>query len=194
MTDPFFVADIETLKSELRLTGTSYCDDVQTILERALLWARLKMFREVGEDQMNTVQAIAYTANPTTADQIRRASANLMEIECVYCYLLDTLPVVFKDASGNTQQIWNDLGTFRDTDSFDREQLKEQCQNRVAELVDAVRSDDDYQEDVRAFTQDSSCEGAPQRSVFPCAEPFSGAFKRRRLNADRFYRGDGGHG
>jgi hypothetical protein len=102
------------LKKELRMSGSyDTAADVHAIIEQSVLRARLEMQERLGDDIITQLLAITYSANPTTADQRRRALANLVEIELVRARLLDILPIIFKDSSGGVSEDWNDNGVFR---------------------------------------------------------------------------------
>lgn len=115
MTDPLFIADLPTLKALMRLTGVPDSrGDTLAILDEAILNARLEFYRRLGEQRVSALVATTFVPNPTTADDILRALANVVEADLVYVQLLRKLPNLFMDASGAAQRVWNEEAPFRE--------------------------------------------------------------------------------
>jgi len=127
-TTPLFVADTPTLKAQLRLSGVyATAEDVQKIIERALLRNRLEMQRRLGDAVIAALLLTVYNENPTNEAERRRAIANLLEIEMVKCLLLCELRVLFLDSSGSTREDWNENGVFRSRDDASHRNKSEVC-------------------------------------------------------------------
>ena len=135
---PLFVADMDTLKQELRLTAVDSTNDSEQIFQRAVISARAAVFARLGETVANAWVAVAYSENPTGEQGVLRAVANLLEVELVFLRLLDSLPIFFMDDGGGTQQAWNEEGTFRGLDSDEREALKKTKRELVEEYFEML--------------------------------------------------------
>lgn len=152
-TTPLFVVNMTTLKHELRLSGVPDTnDDVQYIIERAVLRVRLEIYQRLSAAVVSDLLAISYSANPTTANEQKRALANLLEIEMVRGVLFRELPTLFMDASGTAREDWNTNGANRS--QGDRLPYDEQFVDKAVALL----TGDSAEENLRTF---STSRGAP---------------------------------
>ena len=174
MIDPLFVPDLETIMSQLRLSGLRECSDPQALLGVGLLHVRSELFKCLGADRITDIQAIVRSENPTTDDELLRARAELLEREMLWCYLVQTQPVLLQDGAGSIPQMWNQEGTFRGTSVRERERLLSECQLRVRNLVACILGAD--YTDNSSFVSPVNPYGAvPFGSVRRCEqEPFRG--------------------
>ena len=142
-TAPLFVADIDTLKSKLRLSGVPTTSDADDIINEAVLVARQKFYRELGGSRITVLKATAFTEAPTTDNQILRAVANSTEVLMVRCELMKMLPMMFMDGNADQNQIMQDEGLFRDTTSNQLDQLRMQCEIEIQQNMDLLAGDEE---------------------------------------------------
>jgi len=114
MTNPMFVADLDTLKSKLRLTGLAADSAAEEILDEAILDARASFYRRLDRTVVTALLAIPFNENPTSEADVKRAIANLVEVKLVKIQLMRNLPVLFQDSSGTAQRVWNEEAPFRE--------------------------------------------------------------------------------
>jgi hypothetical protein len=111
VTTTLFIKDLDRLKSSLRLSGSESRDSSQLLVD-AVDKARLLFFKRLTSSVVVTLQAIASVDSPTTPDQLRRATAEMLEILIVRRDLLMTMPVFTMDPSTN-QEVWNEDALVR---------------------------------------------------------------------------------
>jgi hypothetical protein len=178
---PLFVADIDTLQAELRLTGLRSGSDGEQILFRAASSARVTLYQRLGLPVVTDLLAIADVDNPTTSDQIRRKAATLVEVEMVRCELIETMPVMLGDASGDAQQSYNDEGVWRQIAPDERIELLNRCRTRIEELIELILDEDGLGNDVSIKAFDGSratdTRRFPAGSAFPAIGLFPGNFE-----------------
>lgn len=115
MPDPLFVQDVATLKKKVRLSNLGAEKiDATSILDDAMIRARVRFWQRLGEQRVNYLAAILPTSNPTTGDQILRALAETTEVALVRVELAHTLPLSWMDASGDQNKRWNEEAPFRE--------------------------------------------------------------------------------
>jgi len=112
-TNPVFVADLATIKAQLRLSGVAENTDAHAMLEAAILQVRTGFYTRLGGARMTVLLAITPVQAPTTNDQILRRIGDLAEVLWVRCILIDKLPMVFMDNTGGDQEFLNQEGAFR---------------------------------------------------------------------------------
>lgn len=138
---PVFIADMPTLKGQLRLTG-AVLPDALTMIDTATQWARIYIYRELGVDRVAAIVALTYSDNPTTADGITRNKANAVELALVKIYLLRSMPTLFMDASASKQQAWNTEGFLRGTSPSDTQNEIARLQNDIDLWLQELTADD----------------------------------------------------
>jgi hypothetical protein len=117
---PLFVADLATLTSKLRLTGVASGDSGTPLIDEGILQARNEIYLRLGASTIATIQATAFTDNPTTADQYTRSLANSVEVKMVRLRLMRSMPMMFIDGTGgDAMNILHDEAPYRDTSAFD---------------------------------------------------------------------------
>jgi hypothetical protein len=135
---PVFIADMTTMLSLLRLSGTTQPDSL-AMISAGVQHARIELYRRIGVAKMNVLLALPYTDNPTTEDQINRVKANNTELALTKIYLMRTMPVLFMDKAGAQREVWNQEGfTRRATSpelSTEIERLREDSDVWINELV-----------------------------------------------------------
>lgn len=157
MTNPLFVADIDTLKAAVRLTGVPASrTDTLAILNEAILKARLDFNRRLGEQRVSFLVGITYNENPTTEDEILRALANQVETNIVYVQLLRKLPNVFMDASGGAQRIWNEEAPFRERGPTTLDKEIHRLENQIEEDMEVLSLDEAIPDETTIKTFDGT--------------------------------------
>ena len=100
MSNPLFLADLDAMKAELRLSGVPATgEDANVILEDVLLQVRTAFYRRLGITRVGQIVAFAtnYT-NPTTNDELLRAVAKSTEVKMTWCKLAERLPQLAEGA------------------------------------------------------------------------------------------------
>lgn len=179
---PLFVADMDTLKLNLRLQGLKTGSEGESILIRATSAARVYLFQRLGPSIVTAMLALnPEVENPTTADEIRRKACSLAEVEIVRCDLLDLMPVMVGDASGDAQQVYNDEGVWRQVTPEERVDILARCRARVEELIELILSEDELGEDLSVRIYDGSRAADtvryPAGTSFPAIGIFPGNFE-----------------
>ena len=165
--EPLFVADDtntisrDELVRRLRLTK-AFDDGAQAHIDQAIQETRIWFYDDVegiGAAQVTKILGIPYVENPTTADELLRVRASLMEVEKVRCILLCKLPVLFMDGSGVSLEAWNEEPLTR---------------NSFAEIQEMIRKCEEFIESTLPALKEEPCEqGIVEVSVFgpPCPRP-----------------------
>lgn len=157
MTDPLFIADLATLKTQLRLSGVpASATDTNEIINQAILHARLAFYRRLGGQRVTTLLAIGFVDNPTTDDEILRAIANQTEATLVMCYLLRHLPHAWMDASGDINKRWNDEAPFREVGTEQVAERVTACESAIEENMQLLDGSEDIGDEVSIQTFDGT--------------------------------------
>lgn len=132
---PLFVADLDALKSELRLTGSS-SEDAATIIDRAVQEVRVGFYEALGASRVTQLVGYSATLTPTTDDELARSKATSIEVLWTKARLLRSLPSLFMDASGQVDQIWNEEGLTREASSREIDRAIEKIMAEVRAGLD----------------------------------------------------------
>lgn len=138
MSNPLFLADLNAMKAELRLSGVPATgEDANVILEDVLLQVRTAFYRRLGITRVGQIVAFAtnYT-NPSTEPEILRAVAKSTEVKMTWCKLAERLPQLWMDDSGGSWQQFNEQGTFRKMSLRER---VEQCERYETEIEENMQ-------------------------------------------------------
>ncbi len=182
MTDPLFVADLATLKATLRLSGVpSGNTDTLAILDEAILRARLAFYRRLGQQRVGVLLATAFSANPTTEDQVLRALANTTETKQVYVELLRKLPNQWMDASGDANRRWNEEAPFRERGPTEGQQEIQRLLDEIEEDMEMLAGEEDLGEEASFKTFNGTPLCTPPR---PGDSIRHGGLFKRRLSED----------
>lgn len=173
---PLFVADLDKLQLELRLQGLRTGSEGMSIFTRATSAARVYLYQRLGLALTTSLVALTEVENPTTADEVRRKAASLVEVEIVRCDLLDIMPVMVADASGDAQQTYNDEGVWRSVSPEEREEAIARCRARIEELIELLLSEDDLGEDLTIRVWDGHRPKPNERYPGGTAHPSIGKF------------------
>jgi len=165
---PVFVTDIDTLKAMLRLSNVAR-DDAVAMLESAVRDVRVKLYDRLTSSVVAAVAGITHADNPTTADQLRRAKAEGVEVKMVRVELMRTMPSFFLESLGSVRRAWNEEGTMQPLDHRDVQRIiaviESEIENDIAAIAGAVATDD---AGIRAATIDPDEDPpAPGSSVVP---------------------------
>lgn len=138
---PLFVADMDTLKARLRLTGAAQPDALAQI-DEAVEWVRVAIYDEeegLGLSLVNELLGIPYVENATTLQDLRRTQANNLELAWVRLRLLCVMPTLFHDASGSSLDTWNEEPLTRRSERGLREMkaaLEKEIRKGIADLTE----------------------------------------------------------
>lgn len=164
---PLFVADIATMKSELRLSGLKANSDGEQIFERGVQSARVALYMKLGPSTAASFVARAEVDNPTATLDIQRKACSLAEVELVRLEMLRTMPVRVADASGDEQELFNDEGVWRDISPRELRLHIEGISAYVEELVELITGADDLGDDSMVHTWDGSRGSSADPVRFP---------------------------
>ena len=122
---PLFVADLDLLKSKLRLSGAQEGDATEVIAQ-AVLDARTEFYHILGSFLVNSLVSVTPTDTPSTDDELNRTLAESTEVLMVRVNLMRVLPTMFLDSAGSAHKAWNEEGITRDSGRSDlRRYIKE---------------------------------------------------------------------
>jgi hypothetical protein len=116
--NPTFVEDLATLKQNLRLTGLDAAKDSAILLDQAIREVHSGFYRRLDASRLATLVALTPVSPPVTTNDHLREIARQTEIIWVKLKLSWTLPMLFKDTSGQAQAVWNEERTFEGDSSF----------------------------------------------------------------------------
>lgn len=166
-TNPLFVADVTTLKRELRLSGVPANSDVEAQIAQALMEARVWLVDRLSASRVAIIQATAYTENPTTTEQYTRAKARMTEILMCRLKLLRKLPAVFRESNSGALQEWNEGGLDRDMSSKERSLEIARLETDIEEALIALAAGAEDNQTTRAAVIGPPCRNpAPGSAVF----------------------------
>lgn len=135
---PLFVADMDSLRQRLRLTGVAADADAYQIIEEMVESVRLDFYRALGSTKMATLVSTTATESPSTAAQYQRSLAERLEVIRTRWYGLRDLPVHFLGAS-QTRNAWNQEGIHMPARRADVEALRAELdalwQQGITELL-----------------------------------------------------------
>lgn len=178
MTDPLFVADLDTLKLKVRMKGVPESNmEALAILDECILQARISFYRRLGSDRVSELVALVFNENPTTDDEILRALANTVEVRLVVCCLAQALPHAFLDASGSICSTWNEEAPLRENPVAKREDYLEHCINQIEEDMQILAGSEEIGDEMNIQVFDGS-PGCPAPHVGTSLDPYHN--RRRR--------------
>lgn len=127
---PLFVADMDLLRSRLRLSGTA-SPDALTMIDFAVQRVRVGVYSSLTEQQIADIVASPSVPNPTTQAQAMRSLAEAVEVLWVRYILMQELPHMFMDGSGRVLKDWNEEGLTRDSGNRAYEKMLESLWNQI---------------------------------------------------------------
>jgi hypothetical protein len=150
---PVFVADLDTLKEELRLSGIPTDGNSEDLLQQAIRDVRLSFWRKLGDSRIRTIKNWTLVDDPSTNQQYLRHLANQTEIKWVKWYLTWTLPMLFMDDSGDIDMRWNQDPTFRKATSRDLDKLRKELWDEILENLDLLSGDEDAESETSIYVK-----------------------------------------
>ena len=135
---PLFLASVVRVKQKLRLTTMPTAAGAADILDEAILSVRVNFIRELGPARVIVLQALAFTENPTTADETLRAVANVTEVNWIKLKLLKSLPMRFADGNSDERQSYFEEGLFRNMNAEEQDALRLCLQSEISEALDLL--------------------------------------------------------
>jgi len=153
---PLFNSDTATMQSELRLSGLKTGSDGERIFLRGMTAARIGLYMRLGTSVVSEMLAQSDTDNPTSLIQLRRKACSLAEVEWTRLEVLQTMPVIVADASGDAQQLFNDEGVWRGIDPDELEALLARIRDGLEELLELILAEDELGEDSSIRVYDGS--------------------------------------
>ncbi len=120
--EPLFIATLDALKAQLRLSSTTDADGL-AIIDGSIQEVRIGFNDCLSESRITEILAFASVDNPATADERTRTRAEKTEVMWVRILLITRLPNFFLDSSGAVPQVFNEEGLTRESrrDAKDRE-------------------------------------------------------------------------
>ena len=146
-TAPLFVANLATLKAQLRLSGLDATADSASMLNRAILTVRLNFMRHLGAARVTEIVALAFSESPVSENEITRAVANVTETDWVRYELMAVLPTLFQDSSGSAQDIWNHEAPFRRQGQSDIARMREELMSEIEQNLIQLAGDESLGEE-----------------------------------------------
>lgn len=142
-TAPLFVPSLAELQSKLRLGGLPDEADSVEILNEGIQTARVAFFRRLGSGTLDSLAAVSYAAEPSTNDEYLRLVAANTEVLLVRVFLMRTMPVLFRDSSGDALQSWNDEGVIREApEGLDLDTLIRSLEDQISENMELLAGEE----------------------------------------------------
>jgi hypothetical protein len=161
---PLFIADLDTLKSRLRLSGVpDDSADTLAILDEAILRARLSFHRRLTKTRVAKLLTFADVADPTTDNEMLRALAGVVEVKLITADLMRRLPASWQDASGDINRRWNEEAPFRERGSTEIEREMLRLQNEIEEDMQMLAGEESAGEETQVQTFDGTPDCTPPR-------------------------------
>lgn len=167
-TQPLFAADLPTLLKELRLATLASSSDAQSVVNMAMLAVRTGFLRKLGKDRVVQIQGYTATENPLTDEEIVRATARVVEVNWMRYELMGRLPMLFMDASGDAEEVFNEEPAFRQLAASDVEDKRAKLWAEILESLELLGGDEEVGEPgghAKVFTPDPSKVFAPGASI-----------------------------
>ena len=145
MVAPLFAPSLAALKASLRLSAVED-GDALVMVEDAVREVNLGFARQLGLDAVAALVAIAYdpaVAAPATTDEVRREVANTTEIAWVRMLLLQRLPTIFRDSSGDAMLAWQNDALTRETGDSQRRAMIEALDAQIKDGLEMLLGDDE---------------------------------------------------
>lgn len=159
-TSPLFVANVATLKAKLRLSGVPTDGSADVLIDEALLVVRAGFYRDLGRSRVQSIQALSFTENPETDNEVLRAAANSAEIKWVRAELMRTMPMQFVDGNADAQQLYHDFGAFREATQRQLDEERVRLMDDVREALSLLRGAEtvgNETQGLRVYTSEPTC-------------------------------------
>lgn len=116
MTNPYFLTDIATLKTRLRLSAVPTGTDAEAIIEDALEQVQGGLAIRLGMARLTELRNLfdsMLTPSPTVDEEVQMAICRVLEVTWTRVILMDRLPMLWMDQSGGDREVYNEEGAFR---------------------------------------------------------------------------------
>lgn len=110
---PVFIADLDILKAQLRLSAVDTGDAVD-VIDSIMGEVRLGLYAELGSTRVTEILAIPFVDPAITDNHLTRLRANNTELLWVRALLMRRLPVLFVQSAGVARHTWNEEGIVRE--------------------------------------------------------------------------------
>lgn len=177
--EPLFVADRSTLFTRIRLDITVTTYSTTAIVDRTMQQVRVNLYERLTAAKVTEILTTSSTENPTTAAELERTKAELVEQLWVEYLLKKYLPVHVYDAIVSTppNQMWNKEPLTRDIDpDLWEENLKELWSEIEDLLEDLSETGSSYVNASTISPEEYDYPQAPGESMVPggSAQPWYG--------------------
>ena len=135
---PLFIADEDTLRKQLRLSGVPAGVDADEMISTAILEVRSKFIRRLGLTRINVLVAMTFNETPTTENESLRLVANMTELIWVKAMLMRSLTVMFLDGAGGALQDFHNESAFRSTGPFERDREIKRLEAEIQENLELL--------------------------------------------------------
>jgi hypothetical protein len=163
--DPLFVADLDTLKANLRLSGanSSVDSDIDTLIQRAVRSVRVFFRKHLSQARIERIQGIlqASPVDPDDSDEYLRELAELTEINQTWIELSYILPALFVDSGADAKEVFEEEGPFRLASQEDLYRMRNRYKTEVMDAIDILKGDGETFDEntsarIRTFGPDST--------------------------------------
>lgn len=134
--EPLFLS-MDDLKARLRLSGAASTDAL-AIIDSAVQKVRAGFMGVVTQSRINQILNTLPVPNATTREEAIRNLATATEVLWVRYILMQELPQLWIDGSGNSSFIWNQEGLTREgvfDTSKEKQKLWKQIQEMLQQLI-----------------------------------------------------------
>lgn len=141
MADPLFFDTRKELLECMRLG--SVCDDssADPIIDRAIQLADVSLWQDLGTSTIALLQAQTYVDSVTSATQVARVQAQLLECTLVHIEIICLLPQMSIDGNGNGSGFYEEEAPFRLSGANDRDDLFDKLTAQAARLLSDLVAD-----------------------------------------------------
>lgn len=134
--EPLFNADRDTLLKRVRIETA---DDEQTLklVDQAMSEVRIGIYRAITSARATTIAGYSLVDNPTTDEEVLRATGANTEANWLTWILAQRLPCLFLDNRASTQDNWNEEQLTRDASGLQEflDDLKAQIDLGLGDLL-----------------------------------------------------------
>lgn len=138
MTNPLFYSNRTDMMAALRLSKVCPNSDIDQILDQFLLSVRAKLWSCFGADRITTINATAFTEDPTTEAQYTRAIAADLEFKMVLQQAVLFLNTAFSDGGRAALGRFDAITPYLQAGVDARADLSDRIGVQVDELLGAL--------------------------------------------------------
>lgn len=167
---PTFVADTDTLKQSLRLSGISTDSDAAVMLDAAIKEVRANFIRRLGLSRVSAIVAFDVSDNPSTNNETLRAIAEVTEVKWIKSLILRTFThMSLSGASGNALTTYHEEAPFRFMGEFDKSKEITRLQAEIEENLQLLVGEETFTSESRgqfAILEPSETPPRPGESIW----------------------------